>query len=96
MPVLALECFSAFETGIFFRGFGLRRLVSQSFFGAKAPLDPVSRFFYNALSSRLSRQAHGGILLVSALLEICILNRENFCVTEFLLLLPPSQDVSTH
>ena len=28
----------------------------------KCPWTPVSRFFYNALSSRLSRQAHGGIL----------------------------------
>ena len=27
---------------------------------------------------------------------VCFLNRENFCVTEFLLLLPPPQDVSTH
>ena len=48
MSVLALDCFSAFETGIFFPefssaefgGFGSRRLISQSFLGAKAPLQP--------------------------------------------------------
>ena len=30
----------AFETGIFFRGFGLGLLRSQGFIGAKASLDP--------------------------------------------------------
>ena len=36
MPVFALECFSANETGIFFRGFGLGRLVSWGILDAKA------------------------------------------------------------
>ena len=40
-------------------------------------------------------ELYGGILQGFALLEICILNRENLCVSETILLLPPSQDVST-
>ena len=68
---------------------GIRGLWLEAF-------DKSGFFRCQSRSSRLSRQAHGGILLVSTLLEICILNRENLCVTEFILLLPPPQDVSTH
>ena len=36
MPVLALECFSAYGTGGLIRGFGLGLLVSNGFLNAKA------------------------------------------------------------
>ena len=57
---------------------------------------PVQKLQKAALFALFCKAEFLDSISVLAWREVGILNRENLCVTEFILLLPPSQDVSTH
>ena len=87
-----------------FGGFGLGLLGCQSRSFRPVLLPPLQSCFakdtafFSAKAQKLKNSAKQNSWIVcrfSPWREVGILNRENLCVTEYLLLLPPSQDVST-
>ena len=79
-----MTAFAAFATGFCQKKqrFSLQRHKAQEFCKAEF-LDSLPDFLWRNLVLALVKQG------------VCFLNRENLCVTEFLLLLPLPQDVST-